>query len=66
MTPLRSQSSPCSHGTAPSFTTLVSDALLHEFSQRDLGLELLSPHGLGVSPPAGESPYCAPRYRHPF
>lgn len=60
MTPLGSKSSLCSHGVAPSFTTLVSDAPLCEFSQRDLGLELASPPGLRASPPAGESQYCAP------
>ena len=32
MTLLRSQSSLCSHGTAPSFTTPVSDALFRELS----------------------------------
>lgn len=52
---LRSHSSLCSQGTALSFTNLVPDALLHESSQQSLGPELLSPHGLGVSPPAVES-----------
>lgn len=59
-TPLKCQSSLCSHGTAPSFTTLVSDALLNKFSQCDLGLQLVNLHSLGMSPPVGESQYCAP------
>lgn len=60
MTPFRSQSSLCSHGTAPSFTTLVPDAPFREFSQRDLGHELAHSHGLGASPSAGESQDYAP------
>lgn len=60
MTLLRFQSSLCSHGTEPSFTTLVSGALLDEFSLFDLRLELVNLHGLGIFPPAGESQYCVP------
>lgn len=68
MTPLRCQSNLCSHGTAPSFTTPVSDAPVKRIQSVWFGTSAGKSTWLRNVPTSwGISVLCSiPRYRHPF